>query len=73
VLQPKKRASLLKNAWPDKHGELNPGWENYFRRIQRSLEKLHTKQRKRLLKFEKEQTKKYKKLGLDPYLELADA
>lgn len=73
VLEAKKRASLIKNAWPDKHGELNSSWENYFRRIQRSLEKLHTKQRKRLLKFEKEQTKKYKKLGLDPYLELADS
>ncbi|MEZ5940753.1 MAG: translocase [Planctomycetaceae bacterium] len=73
VLEASKRASLLKNAWADKSGELSSSWENYFRRIQSGLEKLHTKQRKKLLKFEKEQTKKYRRLGLDPYLELADA
>jgi preprotein translocase subunit SecA len=73
VLEKSKRESLLKSAWPDKHGELNSSWESYFHKIQRSIEKLHRKQRKRLLKFEKEQTRKYKRLGLDPYLELADA
>ncbi|MCA9079617.1 MAG: translocase [Planctomycetaceae bacterium] len=73
VLKVGKREKLIKRAWSDRKGELNSSWERYFRRIQRGLEKLHTKQRKRLLKFEREQSKRYRKLGLDPFLELAEA
>ncbi len=72
VLPPGKRASLIRRASPNKQGELSGSWVRIFQRTQRMLEKLFTKQRKRLLKFEKDQRKKYKKIGLDPFLELVD-
>jgi hypothetical protein len=43
-----------------------------FQATQRKLEKLHIKQRKLLLKQEREQLKKYKRMGLDPFLELVE-
>lgn len=73
VLTPEKRQFLKESAGPDANGELPAGWLRLFQRTQRMLERLHTKQRKRLLKFEKDQRKKYRKLGLDPYLELVDS
>ncbi|MCA8996640.1 MAG: translocase, partial [Planctomycetaceae bacterium] len=73
ALTPEKRQYYLETARPNKNGELSSNWLGLFKRTQRMLEKLHTKQRKRLLKFEKEQRKKYRKLGLDPYLELVDS
>ena len=73
VLTPDKRRALIRRAAPNAQGELSSRWLGLFKRTQRMLEKLHTKQRKRLLKFEKDQRKKYRKIGLDPFLELVDS
>ena len=37
------------------------------------LERLHVKQRKEMLKHEREQLKKSRQVGIDPFLELADS
>ena len=54
------------------NGELPRAWLRVFRDAQRFLEKLHRKQRKDLLKQEKERDETYRKIGLDPCLELTE-
>jgi hypothetical protein len=44
----------------------------HFQSTQQQLEKLHVKQRREMLKFEREQLKKSRKVGIDPFLELAE-
>lgn len=75
VLKPEKRAALIRRAKAsaNANGELSRTWVRVLQRTQRGLERLHLKHRKRLLKFEKEQRKRYRRIGLDPYLELVDA
>ncbi len=43
-----------------------------FRRTQRFLERLHRKERKMLLRNERQRTEAHQKMGLDPFLELTD-
>jgi len=68
-----KRENWLNQAAPNELGELDASWIRIFERTQKMLEKLFIKQRKGLLKFEKDLRKKYRKIGLDPFLEVVDA
>lgn len=72
AVNPQRRTALLRTAHPDAQGELTVGWSRVFVRIQQSLEKLHARQRKMLLKAEREQQKKFRRIGLDPFLEIAE-
>jgi preprotein translocase subunit SecA len=72
TLEPSRLTRLQKRSRPDRQGELSRSWVKLFQKTQRKLERLHIKQRKLLLKQEKEQLKKYKRMGLDPFLELVE-
>ncbi|QDT54167.1 preprotein translocase subunit SecA [Caulifigura coniformis] len=73
VVEPKKLAAWRSSAGPDELGELSREWVERFQSTQQQLERLHVKQRKEMLKHEREQLKKSRKVGIDPFLELADA
>lgn len=60
---------LAKSAKADKNGELSAGWLSFFKSTQNFLEKLHRKQRRDMLKQEKNRIEMFHKMGLDPYLE----
>ncbi len=66
------REGWLATARPDESGEIAPGWERVFRRTQRQLERLHTRHRRRLLKYEREQLQRCHRMGLDPFLEIVE-
>jgi preprotein translocase subunit SecA len=72
VLKPQKIERLRKSAQPDAQGELSTQWLNLFRRTQRFLERHHRKERKMLLKAERQRSEAHQKMGLDPYLELTE-
>ena len=72
VLEPKRLAAWKASARPDEYGELSGEWVQQFQKTQEQLERLHVKQRKDMLKHEREQLKKSRKVGIDPFLELAD-
>ena len=72
VLPPLKRQQLIQQARPNPHGELPARSLQTFTRTQQQLETQQAQQRRHLLDFETAQTKKYRRLGLDPYLELAE-
>lgn len=62
-LQPKHQAG----------GELSVRtWMPFFRKTQRYLEKLHTSQRRDLLRQENQRALAYRQMGLDPCLELTE-
>lgn len=71
AIPPARRQAYLRQARPDAQGELNRQWLGVFHRIQRSLERFNFRQRKQLLKHEQELQKKSRRIGWDPYLELA--
>jgi preprotein translocase subunit SecA len=71
-LTPEARQKLRDQASPNKQGELGSSWLPLFHKTQRFLEKLHVKQRKMMLRQEKERNKLYRQMGLDPYLELTE-
>jgi len=51
---------------------LSASWiRKYFRRAQRQLEKIHARNRRQMLKSEKQQQESFRRIGLDPYLECA--
>lgn len=66
---PETRQQWIDAARPDANGELPARTLRLFQREQRNLERLHLKHRKQLLKFEREQLNRYRRMGLDPYLE----
>lgn len=72
VLTPEKLQSLRGQASPNKHGELNGAWLSLFQKTQRKLERLHYKQRKDMMKQDKHRTESYRRMGLDPCLELTE-
>jgi len=74
VMPLKKRQALIRRAsrQANKDGELPAGWVKVFQRVQSAIEKLNLKQRKQLLKQEHEQQKRYRRIGLDPFLEIAE-
>jgi len=73
-LKPEKLASLRRQADADAdgEGEISQGWISLFRRTQRFLERMHRRQRKDLLRQEKQRNESYQKMGLDPFLELTE-
>mgnify|MGYP003349879208 CR=1 FL=1 len=71
-LTPEKAASVRRSAFPDKYGELSGGWLRFFRKTQRYLERLHYKQRRDMLKQDKHRSQQYRRMGLDPCLELTE-
>ncbi len=73
VLPPEKRTTLARQARPTADGCIAANWEALFQKTQRQLEKMHRKQRKGLLKAEKERAKNHRRMGLDPYLELVES
>jgi preprotein translocase subunit SecA len=72
VLKPEKVAKIRKSAQPNGQGELSIQWLGLFRRTQRFLERHHRKERKMLLKAERQRSEAHQKMGLDPYLELTE-
>jgi preprotein translocase subunit SecA len=72
-LAPELAARRRAQAKPNNIGELSSRtWLRYFRRTQRFLEMLHAKQRRELLKREKQRAVTYRQMGLDPCLELTE-
>ncbi|MBA3315790.1 MAG: translocase [Planctomycetota bacterium] len=67
---PEKRLRWLKQAGTA--DVLDAGWVKRFKGTQRTIERQHRKQRKEMLKHEKQRTQSYAKMGLDPYLELTE-
>ena len=64
---------IRQQSSPNKSGELPDGWHGFFRKTQRFIEKTHFKQRKDLLRQEKHRMEAYKRMGLDPCLELTES
>jgi preprotein translocase subunit SecA len=71
-LTPEKHRSVIGKAFPNRFGELSRNWLRFFRKTQRYLEKLHYKQRRDMLKQDKQRTESYRRMGLDPCLELTE-
>jgi preprotein translocase subunit SecA len=71
-LKEEKRKAIQKSARPNAKGELDIDWLSLFEKTQRFLERTHRKERKQLLKQEKQRSEQYEKMGLDPYLELTE-
>ncbi len=71
-LTPEKLASIRKKAFPDQYGELPGNWLSLFKKTQKYLERMHYKQRRDMLKQDKHRSLSYKRMGLDPCLELTE-
>ncbi|HEV8068087.1 MAG TPA: translocase, partial [Planctomycetaceae bacterium] len=71
-LKPEKLVRLRRSARPNAEGELSLQWLGLFRRTQRFLEKMHRKERKNLLTYERKRSDAHNHMGLDPFLELTD-
>jgi preprotein translocase subunit SecA len=67
-----RRERLKADARPDARGELPRSWLSIFRSAQSKMARMHRKQRKQLLKREDQHTEMYRKMGLDPFTELAE-
>ena len=63
---------VRQQARPATNGELSHSWLSFFEKTQKFLEKAHYKQRKDLLKHDKHRSNAYKRMGLDPCLELTE-
>ncbi len=64
-----------RQAWIRRAGTadaLSREWWSLFRRTQRAIERQHRKQRKEMLKHEKQRFQNYARMGLDPSLELTE-
>jgi len=72
-LTPEKVDGLQQSAGSGRDGRLPSTWHGVFRKTQRKLERQHRKQRKDLLKQEKFRSEAYRKMGLDPFLELTES
>ena len=71
---PQRRKRLLDRARGKTNaaGELPAQWVRVFRGAQNFLEKMHRRQRRDMLKAEKERDDLHRKAGLDPCLELTE-
>jgi preprotein translocase subunit SecA len=70
--KPEKVERLRQSAQQDGGDKLPSSWLGVFRKAQRLLERLHRKERKLLLKHEKQRNEAHRRMGLDPFLELTD-
>jgi len=64
---------LREQARSGDSGSLATSWMSFFRKTQKMLERQHRKQRRELLKHEKQRNDNYKRMGLDPCLELTES
>lgn len=71
-LEPEDLDSERRQARPDANGELSRVWISFFKKTQKFLEKTHLRQRKDLLKTERHRMDMYRRMGLDPCLELTE-
>ncbi|MBM3970423.1 MAG: translocase [Planctomycetes bacterium] len=71
-LEPEDLDAERRQARPDSLGELSRTWIAFFKKTQKFLEKTHLRQRKDLLKAERHRMQMYKRMGLDPCLELTE-
>ncbi|MCH7990607.1 MAG: translocase, partial [Planctomycetes bacterium] len=71
-LQPETLKRIRKQSQTVSDGKLPNSWLAFFRKTQAFLEKEHRKQRKNLLRQEKQRRESYQKMGLDPFLELTE-
>jgi preprotein translocase subunit SecA len=71
-LKPEKILRIRRSARPSAQGELSSQWLRLFRRTQRFLERMHRKERKNLLRHERQRSEAHQRMGLDPFLELTD-
>jgi preprotein translocase subunit SecA len=71
-IKPDKIMRLRRSARPNAEGEISSRWLRLFRQTQRFLERLHRKERKHLLKRERQRSDAHQHMGLDPFLELTD-
>ena len=65
--------NLREQARSGDNGSLATSWLSFFRKTQKMLERQHRKQRRELLKHEKQRNDNYKRMGLDPCLELTES
>jgi preprotein translocase subunit SecA len=72
-LKPDKLLRLRRSARPNADGEISAmQWLRLFRSTQRFLEKMHRKERKNLLRHERQRSDAHNHMGLDPFLELTE-
>lgn len=71
-LEPEELANIRRQAHPNSIGELPRTWIAFFKKTQKFLEKTHFRQRKDLLKAERQRMDAYRRMGLDPCLELTE-
>lgn len=64
---------LREQARTGDKGTLALSWLTFFRKTQKMLERQHRKQRRELLKHEKQRNDNYRRMGLDPCLELTES
>ena len=64
---------LREQARSGDSGGLALSWLKFFHTTQKMLERQHRKQRRELLKHEKQRNDTYKRMGLDPCLELTES
>jgi preprotein translocase subunit SecA len=64
---------LREQARSGDSGGLALSWLKFFHSTQKMLERQHRKQRRELLKHEKQRNDTYKRMGLDPCLELTES
>ena len=72
AIRVQRRQRMIEQARPKANasGELPVVWERVFDRTQRTIERIHLRMRKQLLKHEKDRLKSFNKMSLDPYIEL---
>ena len=71
VLPPRTHKHLQQLAASLPNGAGGVELQKYFLQVQRQMEKIHSRQRKQMLRREKEQHKTFRRIGLDPWLESA--
>lgn len=71
VLPPRAQRQLQQLVERGHGSVLDEGVRRYFRRAQRQLEKVHARQRRQLLRAERERRQTFRRIGLDPFLECA--
>ena len=64
-----KKASRLEAIGKESDGPL-PGFARLFRRAQRRVERLHFRDRRKLMYFEKQRKKLHRQMGQDPYVDV---
>jgi preprotein translocase subunit SecA len=69
---PQQLERTRKQLTPDANGEVSLDWLPFFKKTQRLLERTHRKQRRDLMRHEKQQHELYGKIGLDRFLELTN-